>query len=437
MKIDLIETWLTTMGASHSDSESTKLGYTKDFKRFLEFAQTSPEEIMADYRQNDVIDGNQIIRKREQVIQEHTQAIILFMAKLKKEGYLPASIQNAVHAIRSFYKYNNLPLGHIEVGKQRVILHNRDITKEEIDEIIRVAQPREKAFYSLMVQTGLRPQTLCLLKIGDIEGITEENAQIPTLIKVSEEQTKGQYGSYWSFAGRESIIFLKEYLKRRNQPFNPDEYLFTHDKENADPINTDIISHLFRRTITKLKKEGVIDFKNKESAKANRNELRLYNLRKYFRNHAGSGFDYVNFWMGHIAKLGVDSHYFSTDDNKANIEKHRQIYADSALKNLRIEAKTPNQNEEIVEDLRKQIADRDKLVAGLSKQVGGLKEGFAILMELSGFVKVPDTSNSNINANDTVNSIRENTEAVEKVKRLKRIFEELNITSNTKEASKE
>jgi integrase len=99
------------------------------------------------------------------------------MAKLKSAGYLPSSRHHAVHSVKSFYKYHNLPLGNIESGRQKVVLHNRDIAKEEIEEIIKAAQPRERAFYSLMVQTGLRPQTLCLLKIGDIEGITKKTLQ--------------------------------------------------------------------------------------------------------------------------------------------------------------------------------------------------------------------------------------------------------------------
>jgi hypothetical protein len=163
--------------------------------------------------------------------------------------------------------------------------------------------------------------------------------------------------------------YLKEYLKRRNQPLNPDEYLFTHDKENTNPINTDIMSHLFRRTVTKLKKEGVIDFKNKESTLTNRNELRLYNLRKYFRNHAGAGYDFVNFWMGHIAKLGVDAHYFSTNESKENIEEHRKKYEETALKSLRIETKTPNETESTIVELQQKLANKDKEIALLSKKI--------------------------------------------------------------------
>jgi integrase len=391
MKIDLIDAWLTVMGASHSGSLNTKLGYKKDFGRYLEFVQMTPEQILEDYRQNDIIKGNQIIRKKDLAIQNHTQALTLYLSKLNNDGYLPSSRQNAIHAIRSFYKYNNLPLGNIELGKRKVVLHNRDITKEEMEEIIKAASPREQAFYALMVQTGLRPQTLCLLKIGDVEGITEEKTPIPALIKVSEEQTKGEYGAYWTFAGTESVLYLKEYLKRRNVPFNPDEFLFTHDKNDLTPINTDIVSHLFRRTITKLRDEGVIDFKGKESKLNNRNELRLYNLRKYFRNHAGSGFDFVNFWMGHIAKLGVDSHYFSKDDNKENIEKHRKLYAETAMKNLRIENRTPGETENTIINLQKQLANKDKEIEALNKKFDYIMSILAPI-EKMGLIADPEKS---------------------------------------------
>ncbi len=56
-----------------------------------------------------------------------------------------------------------------------------------------------------MTQSGLRPQTISKLKISNIEYLLEENTPIPCLIRIYEENTKGEYAEYFTFAGEESI----------------------------------------------------------------------------------------------------------------------------------------------------------------------------------------------------------------------------------------
>ena len=237
------------------------------------------------------------------------------------------------------------------------MFHNRDITKEEIEAIIKDAQPREKAYYALMTQSGLRPNEVSNLKIGDLENLLGEITPIPCLVKIRQDVTKRKYKPYFTFIGQETITFIKEYFKRENRTsLTPEDYLFTKD-DGKTKTNSDLISHIFRRTVEKLKKQKVLNFNNKEGEKANRNELRLYNLRKYFRNHAGkAGTDYVNFWIGH--SLGIDEHYFS----QINIPDLRKQYQEIAMKNLRIDTKTPDQNEDTISKLEQQNRElRDRL----------------------------------------------------------------------------
>jgi integrase len=357
--INPIKTWINALEASHTKNTNTKIGYIRDFNKFLTFSEVTADQIINDYEEI----GGYIQEKR--IRRKYTRLIIEYMGTLKEDGYLPSSVQNAIHAIKSFFKYHNLHLDNIIMGKVHYPLHNRDITKEEIEEIIKVSKPREKAFYALMVQSGLRPDTLCKLKIEDIEGLTKENTPIPALITVNEEATKGQYSSYFTFAGKEAIYYLKEYLKRK-QPLQPTDQLFTHDEGNREPIQTDLISHIFRRTITKLKKEQILTFNNKKSEKTNRNDLRLYNLRKYFRNTTGAGTDFTNYWMGH--SLGVDGHYFTQD-----IEKHREKYKETALANLRIDTKTPNETEATITKLEtenKELKQRLTRIEKLLEKIG-------------------------------------------------------------------
>jgi len=90
-----------------------------------------------------------------------------------------------------------------------------------------------------------------------------------------------------------------------------------------------------------------MDYELRENGKPS--ELRLYSLRKWFRNQAGpAGVDFVNYWMGHT--LGVDEHYFSTD-----VERHRKQYREKAMPHLRLETQTPSETEATITELRQQL----------------------------------------------------------------------------------
>jgi integrase len=359
----IIENWLSTVAYSHSNSENTRIGYIYHIQRFLNHVGKMPEQILEDYEKMD----------DKQFKRYYSPQIMSLIVKLQKEGYAPSSQSFAINAVKSFFKYNDLPLNYIPTGHKFVVFHNRDITKVEIEEIIKIAEPREKAFYVLMVQSGLRPNEICNLRIENLEELLTENTQIPCLIRIPQEQTKGKYSEYFTFAGKESIYYIKEYLKRRTQPLNPGDYLFTKE-DNKTSVDTDLISHMFRRTVNKLKSQKLLDFKNRKGEKTNRNEIRLYNLRKYFRNKAGAGQDYVNFWMGHT--LGVDDHYFS----KTDIEQHRRIYKETAMYNLRISEKSPSQTEQTIIELQNKLFVQEKELKELkssTNQIQELKEELA------------------------------------------------------------
>lgn len=343
-QIDPRETWLNTVAFSHSNSEHTRISYSSDLEKFEDHIGMTAQQIVDNY---ETLDDKAFKRK-------YSPNIMSLIGKMQSEGYSPASIQRTINSIKSFFKYNNLPLNFIPTGRQYTVFHNRDITKKEIEAIVKNSQPREKAYYSLMVQSGLRPQTISNLRISDIENLLDETKEPPYLITVRQEATKGKYRPYFSFAGQESINYIREYLKReREQPLKHEDYLFTKD-DGKTPTNSDLLSHTFRRTVEKLKKQNILDFDKEKGQRASRNELRLYNLRKYFRNNAKAGESFTRFWMGH--DLGLDSHYFS----QTNTPKHREEYKEKAMPNLRIETRTPDQNEQTITKLEEENQELKK-----------------------------------------------------------------------------
>jgi len=237
--------------------------------------------------------------------------------------------------------------------------------------ILNASHPRDRAFFCIMAQTGLRPETLCNLKLKHIQPDFDKGI-IPCKIDVPEEIAKGEYRSYFTFMGEESIKYLKAYLSTIPS-ISPEDYLFmAHGSEKQ--LDRASVSHIFRRTVNKMKKKGLMDFERKKSKPAT---IRLYNLRKFFRKYANqAGFEFVEFWMGHVVNEGQDEHYRPLD-----VEFHRELYKEKAMPFLRLETATPTEHDEIIaeqaqkiKDLERQIEQRNSEFQRLSEKVRYLEE---------------------------------------------------------------
>ena len=357
-----VSNWINTIAFSHSHSNNTPATYKPHLQRFLTHANITTEQILKD---NETLTDKQFKRKYTPNKVTHR--------KTTKRTLCTRNNTETLNVTKSYFKYNSLPLNYLPTGRSYPMFQNRDITQQEIIEIIKSANPREQAYYTLMTQSGLRPNEISNLKIGDVENILQENTPTPCLITIRQEATKGKYHPYFTFTGKESIKYIKEYFKRTNRTsLTPEDYLFTME-DGKTKTYSDLISQLFRRTTEKLKKQTVIEFKNKKSEKTNRNELRLYNLRKYFRNNAGkAGEDYVNFWMGH--SNGVDDHYFTQTDT----EKHRKQYKELSMPYLTLETPISTETAEQIKTMEQkhqiEIEKRDKEISKMHERIEILEQ---------------------------------------------------------------
>lgn len=373
-KIDYIENWLSTVCYSHSDSKQTKAMYATHLHRFLEFIGKTPEQIAKEYERLSE-------RKFRHV---YTQYVMSFITELRKQPYAPSTPTTITNGIKSYFKYNDLPLGFIPAGSTITEFHNRDIAHSEVLEILKVSTPREKPFYTLIAQSGLRPDTLCKLRLGDVEGILDENTPVPCKITVQRKKAKGKYSEHFTFCGTESVQYLKAYLKTRTEPLTADSYLFT--KQGLElPCSAGTFSHIFLTTVLRLRENGVLSFKVEEKQlevkdkshkllrdHISRSELRLYCLRKFFRKYANQmGFEHVNFLMGHKTK-GSDPHYVPQDP-----EWYRKLYETQAMPHLRLETSTPSEADQQISELReenKKLKEEIAELSGLKGRVANVEE---------------------------------------------------------------
>jgi len=351
--LDLVENWLNDIAISHSDSKWTRERYKSCFHQFCNFIGQTPEQIVDDYEGKTSLTDRQVMRKHAQKIRE-------FASALYAKGCAPCTIGSRVAIAKSFFKYNDLPLGYVTVPRMRVVYHNRDITHEEIKLILNASRPRERAYYTIMAQSGLRPETICNLRLKHIKEDLVNN-RVPCRIEIPEEIAKGKYHAYFTFIGEEAVKHLKAYLNTGPQ-LNNEDFLFAKEG-TKDQTNPKSLSNMFRRTVQRLKTKGLIEIEQKKKNRPR--NIRLYNLRKFFRKHAHqAGFELVQFWMGHTVSAGQDDHYRPTD-----AEFHRKVYAEKAMPFLRLESATPTETDKTITELKRKLEERDKEVEEMKTMI--------------------------------------------------------------------
>ncbi len=363
-KFDIVDKWIVNVQYSHSKSKATESSYRSILKTFTSFMAKTPQQIQDDY--NNTTD-REFKRKYAQTLQN-------FIVYLSKQGCAPGTIRSYVGVVKSFFKYTDLPLGYVPVGRSRSVYHNRDITREEIVQILAYANLRDKAYFCMMAQSGLRPVTLNKLRYEHIQKDFEAGV-IPLKIDVPPEIAKGQYRSYFTFVGPETVRFLRLYLKTRPH-IRSDDYLFACLRERKNKqLTPKSPSRTFSKITRKLEKCDALTIKKRVYRKPA--EIRLYNLRKFFRKYATpAGFEYVQFWMGHIVREGVDEHYRPKDP-----EFHRKLYAEKAMPFLRLETSTPSETEKIIKKQQEEIERLKKERITLAKEIADIRQKVELLFK--------------------------------------------------------
>ena len=141
--------------------------------------------------------------------------ITCWILALREAGLEDSTIRTMVGAIQSFLKYNRIQIGFIPMARGSVVYHNRDIRHKEIADILNTSLIRDRAFYAVMAQSGIRPVSLCKIKIKHIEYDRLLRNESPVKIDVPLNESKGKYGNYLSFTSTEAMQNLKSYLKTR------------------------------------------------------------------------------------------------------------------------------------------------------------------------------------------------------------------------------
>ena len=312
---------------------NTERNYLLGFQWFTEWTGKEPEALLLEAEQ-EIKDG---FLMRQRSIKKY---IIGFRKYLQDKGNAPQTIKGYLTGVKSFYTAFDIeiPKSHSAGNKAQTLKKHKEIpTKEDIQEVLKVCDPLEKAILLVGISSGLSAHEIINLKVKDFKKGYDPETGITTL-----DLRRGKVDfDFVTFLSPEASRAVQDYLtyrartvktgenRRLNQlekqrVFSDNGHLFI--KRKIDPI------YLKNRDddLRKLDQDSIMKVYRFMSEKAQKNTpagdwnlIRSHNMRKYFNSallNAGADSFHVEFFMGHTLD-DTRAAYF-----RADTEKLKEIY---------------------------------------------------------------------------------------------------------------
>ena len=328
--------------------------YLSIITRFFGWCAVAPEELASAWKK---VKYEENYRMREQFIDEWTEKIEHFIYS-NLEDRTPLTRNTAMGVIISFFKHHKIPVDPEYMKHAYVKFHNRDLKREEIRRVLENAHIRDRTFFLMMVESGLRPNTLVQLRYKHIKRDFETDT-VPMMIELPSELLKDRVEARWTFIGEDAFRTLKEYLKPQI-PLQNEDLIFQPERNDAKHpyLRPQTFSNKFRKIALKL---GI----SEDEEKGKPRQIRLYGLRKYFMNNIRCDTAFREFWMAHKT---TQTHYVSRD-----VERHREEYA-KAYENLRIYKTIDSTHSHKIEEQTRKIEDQASRIEELEEKLKETKE---------------------------------------------------------------
>jgi integrase len=360
MEYSTVDLWIKKV----CGSKGTEKNYLLKIQKFFDYYNINPDELIKTWKQ---VRHNWT--ERQKFIDEWSEKVENYYILLA--DYTPLSKLTTINVVKSFFSHHRIPIEVRTTKHAHVVYRNRDITKSELKRILNHAHLRDRTFFLMMAESGLRPSTLVQLKYRDLREDFENN-KVPMKINLRPEIVKDAVADRFTFIGIDGFNSLKEYLSTRE--LSDDDYIFCKERKNrynTEYLCPEAFSCAFARIVSKIQLRDI------EIKKGKPRRIRLYCLRKFFRKHMKcSDTNFREFWMTHV--FGTDQYYISRD-----VEEHIQQYSEG-YKHLRIYEENEQQPNPRLEDLEKkyeelkreneQLKANDKELKTLREEVEKLKE---------------------------------------------------------------
>lgn len=319
----LVKDWLDGLDAA----ATTRRSYVKSMTKFCRFVGMLPTALIE--QAEGEIESGTLMRK-----QKLKQHLIGFRTAVKEAGSAPKTIYNNLSVVKSFYKFNDIPLPQMNNRKQfrpkGLRKNDLRLEKEQIREILKHADVRNRAIIFVMVSSGLSQIDLLDLRV---KNFTDGYDELTGIVTLNVRRTKTGY-DFITFLSPEASHAVQDWIDLRNRhPDTPDgtkdyeknmirsgdDYLFTSKNIKDSYLQT------LDDKERKLHAYGLMDSFRQiaqkagmETEKGTWSLVRAHNFRKFFNTtllNNGADIFTTDYLMGHTIDE-MHAAYFKADPAK-------------------------------------------------------------------------------------------------------------------------
>lgn len=384
-----IKDWLSSINAK----PTTRNGYIDSMRAYTEFLGKTPEQLIEESEED--ITSGKLMRKRRIYYE-----LARFREYLQNSGLAPMSVKAKVNSVRSFYRQNYIELPNLPNSEVSTLPENWAIpTKEDIREVLLVADPLEKALVLTGVSSGLAINEISNLTVRQFmdgydpeTGIThlnllraKVNYQFHTFLTPEASKAIKDYLAYRERKQKKKdLTKINSLLKQRiAKDINGKEtgYLFISRSIDPEYLETknEELRKLRPETIQKIYSE-LAEKANKASPKGKRSIIRSHNMRKFFNSTLlanGSDIFTTDYMMGHKIDKTKEA-YFRANPNSLKekyknfipyltIQKELDLEESPEFQKLKIE------NQNFATSLAKATVEKDEII-NLRNELEDLKQ---------------------------------------------------------------
>lgn len=320
--------WLQTANAK----PNTEKAYLQGMQDFTEYTGKDPETLLNEAEED--IRAGKLMRQRR-----IKRDLIGFRKHLQDLGKAPHTVRGRIVGVKSFFQTFDIEIPKLpRVGKAKTLEKNNEIpTKEDLQDVLKVADPLEKAIVLTGISSGLAANEICNLRVKDFKRGYDPKTEVTTL-KLRREKVGFDFVTFLS---PEASWAVWDYLDYRARTVDtnvtrrvsrlekqkvrsdddhlficrqvPTKYLETHD-DNLRKLDTRALTKVYRRLAEKARKNTPLN---------DWGFIRSHNQRKYFDSilhNAGMDDFTIQFLEGHTLDE-TRAAYF-----RASPEKLKEIY---------------------------------------------------------------------------------------------------------------
>lgn len=329
MKNDLtINQWMETI----NPKKNTIKAYLIAMQEYTEYTKKSPTELIDEAE----LEADNRVKMRNCKIWQY---LIGFRIYLQNKGLAPITVRNYMTAVKSFYKSLFIQVPPLpRISKARTLKENNSIpSKEDLQEVLKICDPIEKAILLVGVSSGLSAHEVINLKVKDFTAGYDPKTEITTL-SLRREKVGFDFITFFSPEASHAVLDYLEYRNRTVKTHNQrrtnqilkqlvtsdDNYLFISRQISDDWLETK------NEEMRKLDSASLLTIYRRLSEKSRKNTpigtyglIRSHNMRKYFNSallNANCDSFHVEFMMGHTLD-DTKAAYF-----RANKDKLREVY---------------------------------------------------------------------------------------------------------------